>query len=109
MAKVLDFSKAKKPTLPVKLPDESTVFVCVPTKGMLEELVGIKDQLDDVVQNDRESLDVLYGLVAKMMSNNKDGRKLTAEEVAEMLDVSDVVLFFHAYTEFIAELSKEKN
>lgn len=109
MAKMLDFTKAKKPTMSIKLPDESTIQVYTPSKAMLEELVGIKDQLDEAIRDDRESLDELYNIAAKMMSNNKLGRKFTAEKVAEMLDVSDIVLFFRAYTEFIAELSKEKN
>lgn len=107
MPKILDLSK-KKPALPVKLPDETLIRVYTPTKAMLEEFITIGAQLDRAT-DDFEALNQLYDVTARLMSNNAGGRKLSASEVSEMLDVGDVVVFFRAYTEFIAELKSAKN
>lgn len=109
MAKMLDFSKAKKPTMQVKLPDESSVYLYTPSKGQLEELLEAKEQLESVADDDRESLDQLYDIASRMMSNNKAGREISSDELAGMLDISDIVVFFRAYTEFVAEYSSVKN
>lgn len=109
MATVLDFSKAKKPTLPIKFPDNSVIHVYTPSKRMLEQLLSIKDQLDGAAQNDPDSINQLYDIAARLMSNNKTGRQMTGDKLGEMLDVGDIVTFFRVYTEFINELSAVKN
>lgn len=109
MAKMLDFSKAKKPTLPVKLPDETVVHVYAPTKAMLEEFIELNDALDKAVNDDRESIEMLYDFVARCLSHNKLGRVITSEMLGEQLDVGDLILFAQTYASFIAELKNAKN
>jgi hypothetical protein len=109
MSTVLDFSKAKKPTLPIKFPDNSVIHVYTPSKSMLEQMLNIKDQLNGATQNDPDSINQLYDIAARLMSNNKTARQMSGEELGEMLDVGDIVTFFRVYTEFIAELSAAKN
>lgn len=109
MATMLDFSKAKKPTLPIKLPDDTIVHVYTPSKRMLEELLNVKDQLDGATQNDPDSINQLYDIAARLMSNNKTNRQMTGDDLGAMLDVGDIVTFFRVYTEFISELSTAKN
>lgn len=109
MSTVLDFSKAKKPTLPIKFPDNSMIHVYTPSKRMLEQMLDIKDQLDGAARNDPDSINQLYDIAARLMSNNKTGKQIAADWLGEMLDVSDIVTFFRVYSEFIAELSAAKN
>ena len=109
MAKMLDFSKAKKPTLPVKLPDETVIYVYAPTKAMLEEFVELNTALNKAVNDDAESIEVLYDFVARCLSHNKTGRIVSSEMLGEMLDVGDLILFARAYANFIAELKNGKN
>ncbi len=109
MAKMLDFSKAKKPTLPVKLPDETVVHVYAPTKAMLEEFIALDADLNKAVNDDRESIETLYEFVARCLSHNKLGRVITSEMLGEQLDVSDLILFARSYADFIAELKNAKN
>ena len=110
MAKMLDFSKAKKPTLPIKLPNETTLHLYGPTKAMLEELLDLDDVLEKAVTEDRESIDALYDFVARCMSHNKTRQTITSEMLADMeFDVSDLIRFAHGYAGFIAELKSEKN
>jgi hypothetical protein len=109
MAKMLDFSRAKKPTLPVKFPDETVVHVYAPTKAMLEEFVELNVTLEKAANDDRESVAVLYDFVARCLSHNKLGRVITAEYIGEQLDVGDLIIFARSYADFIAELKNGKN
>lgn len=109
MAKMLDFSKAKKPTLPVKLPDETLVHVYAPTKAMLEEFVALDVALGKAANDDPESVNLLYDFVARCLSHNKTGRIIKPETLGEQLDVGDLILFANTYAKFIAELKEGKN
>ena len=108
MAKMLDFTKTRKPTLPIKLSDDLMVHVYTPSKALLEEMIDAQDQIGNMA-NDMESVDQFYDLVARLMSNNKTGRKLTGEEISDLLNVDDLIVFFYAYTEFISEQTNSKN
>ena len=109
MAQVLDFTKINKPTLPIRLPDKSMVYVYTPSKEGLEELLEANDKLNDIIDDDRESLTQLYDLAARLMSNNKTSRKFTGAELEKMFDSGDLVLFYSAYSAFIGEIYKTKN
>lgn len=110
MAKMLDFTKAKKPTMPIKLPDETILHIYGPTKDMLEELLSLDDVLNAAVNDDVESINTLYDFVARCMSHNKFGKMITSEMLEKMkFDVSDLIRFAHGYAGFIAELKSAKN
>ena len=109
MAKMLDFTKAKKPTLPIKFEDGSMVHVYIPSKADYEEIAEAKEYFDAAIDNDDESTDKLYEITARLMSNNKTGRVITGEQLMTYLDIGDLVVFFRAYTDFIAEAINEKN
>ncbi len=109
MAQMLDFTKTNKPTLPIKLPDKSMVYVYTPSKAGLDELVEAKDKLEDIIDDDREALTQLYDLAARLMNNNKTGREFTGAELEKMFDTGDLVLFFAAYSAFIGEIYEAKN
>lgn len=109
MAKMLDFTKAKKPTLPIKFDDGSMIYVFTPGKAEFEEMTDAQSYFDTALDGDIEALNRLYGITARLMSNNKTGRKIKVEEISESFDVGDVILFFRGYTEFISEVIAEKN
>lgn len=107
MAAILDLSK-KKPTLSVKLPDETLIRIYTPTKGVLEEFVNLMADID-AGANDADVLTKMYSMSAQIMSRNAGGRTITAKAVEEMLDYGDLIVFFKAYTNFVKELASEKN
>lgn len=109
MAKMLDFSKAKKPTLPIKFDDGSMIHIYTPSKVEFDEMTEAQEYFDNALEGDRESLHRIYDITARLMSNNKTGREITVDELAGYLDVSDIVVFFRAYAQFIAEIIAEKN
>lgn len=109
MAKMLDFSKSRKPTLPIKLDDGSMIYVYTPSKGEIEEMLDASEYFNSALDGDRDAMDRLYELTARLMCNNKMGREITSEELAGYFDITDIVVFFRGYSEFISEVTKEKN
>lgn len=113
MTKALNFNTIKKNFLPVTLADENktTLLVGTPTKAMIEDLTVLQDSLTNVNDdiNDSESLNLMYEVIAKVMSRNKTGTKITADFLAEIMDIEDIMIFFSVYMDFVNELSGQKN
>ena len=82
----------------------------MPTKALVEELVSIRDSFTD---NDNDSLDQglsdLYDLVARVMSRNKGGIKITKERLEKCLDFEDIIIFFNSYLAFVNSAKNSKN
>lgn len=114
MANVLNFNNAKKQYLTVTLPNErkTTLMVCMPTKSLYEELDSITHSFNSA-DNTEESLDQtlgnLYDLVARIMSRNKGGIKITREDLENCLDFEDIILFFRSYLTFVNSVKSSKN
>lgn len=110
MSKALDFNTLKKQYFPVTLNDENKtkLFICTPTKKVLDDLIGMKDMLTEENLGD-EAIGELYEIVARVMSHNKTGVKITKGTIEELLDFEDIIVFIRAYTDFIAEVTNSKN
>ena len=108
----LNFNNTKKQYLTVVLPDEknTTLFISMPTKALVEELISIRDGFADT---DNDSLDQglcdLYDLVARVMSRNKGGVKITRERLEKCLDFEDIIIFFNSYMAFVNSAKNSKN
>lgn len=113
MAKALDFTKVKKNYLPVTFDDEAktTIFVGTPTKAILDELLVMQSSFDEIGEDgaDEATADDLYIACAKVMSRNKTGAKITREYLETVFDFEDLIIFFHAYMDFISEVIGRKN
>lgn len=112
MAKALNFNNVKKRYLNVTLPDEkeTVLMIGTPTKAVMNDLVLLRSGLESLSDGaDEEALDDLYAVCARVMSRNKAGKKITKEYLEEIFDFEDIIIFFHAYIEFVSELSNEKN
>lgn len=106
MTNVLDFNKLKRKTMTVILADENQtkINVCMPSKKMIDEMQSLQD-----VDGNNDSLDLVYGMVAKTLSNNLQNKKFTTEEVKELLEFEDVMTYISYLTEFITGVTNEKN
>lgn len=113
MAKALNFNNIKKNFWTVTLNDEkkTTLFIGMPTKGVMDNLLIIKEHLDSVTEDevDTETMDILYEAVAKVMSRNKANIQITGEFIGEIWDFEDIMIFFHSYMGFIEETVNQKN
>lgn len=112
MGKSINFNNVKKHFLTVTLNDEdnTTLLVTTPSKGIFNELALFQELAGGVgEEKDPETVDSLYELTAKLMSRNKGNIKITKEHLEEIFDLEDIIIFFNAYMEFIAEISATKN
>lgn len=114
MAKSLNFGNVKKQYLTVTLADENntTLMIGTPKKGVMTELLLLKDSLESIQEGDdnaAEAMDDLYGACAKIMSCNKGGVQITKEMLEDDFDLEDILIFFNAYMGFVDEISKSKN
>ncbi|MBR5862250.1 MAG: hypothetical protein IKZ08_02875 [Bacteroidales bacterium] len=114
MARVLDLNTAARPTLELTMQDEDkTLFrVSTPTEGLLEELKSITPEMQAVIEKgDEQGVKEIYELAAKLISCNRDFKKVTGEELRGKyrMDLESAILFFNAYLDFINELTNAKN
>lgn len=114
MARILDFNSVEIETLDIVLRDEArtTVHLKTPTEGLVQELIRISPRMHKVLENgDEESLELTYELVAKLINCNRDGIKVTAEELRTKykMDFEFIIVFCNHYLEFINEVTKAKN
>jgi hypothetical protein len=105
--KALNFNNTKKTYLNVTLTDGTVLLVGTPTKRIFDELIAIKDNLDNIA--DSETLSIIYDVCALIMSRNKTGKEITKEYLEEIFDVEDIIMFFKSYVEFMDEVKSVKN
>lgn len=114
MADVLDFSKHRPPTLPVVFndPAQTSISVTPPSVDLVEELIANADTLQQLLlQDDDSAVEQLYDLAARLMSCNRNLKKITPEALRNVYNIeeADLAEFFTAYTDYLHELKTAKN
>ena len=114
MPKILDLNSLKLPTLDIIFPDEAhtTIHVIAPTEALIGEMESFfKTGMESLSAGDSESVEVSYDLAARLLSCNKEGMTVTAEDLHKKYNVDFwmLVAILNGYTEFISELKNEKN
>lgn len=114
MPKVLDLNNLTRPTLELTLQDEqrTTVRLTTPTEAMVQELSALTPaELNRLKNGDRESVEFVYNLAARLISCNLDFLTVTADELRSRyrMDLYSAVVFFNAYLDFINEIANAKN
>lgn len=98
---MLDFTKTKKRYLNVKLIDGTTILVRMPTKKVFDILINLQDNLQALKLEDKEQVAFVYDLVAEILSNNLENKKIESNYIAEILDIEDIQTLFMAYVQFV--------
>lgn len=114
MAQILNFNQHRPPILPIVLPDgaQTKLHLVPPTVDLQEELRARQQELRALLDPDNEDMvGALYDLAAKLMSCNRNLKTITAEELRTVyeMDVSDLVVFYQAYADYIVSLENAKN
>lgn len=114
MAKSLNFRQFAQPTLPITMNDAAeTVFtLTAPSVELVEQLeANQKALLDTFKKGNRESLDEIWNLAARLISCNRECRQVTVEDLKGKYGMTYQMLFIflEAYGEFIAEIEAAKN
>lgn len=118
MAKALNFNTIKKNYFTVTLPDggntadgKPTVLqVATPTKRILDEITAMQRLIDRVTDDtEADTVEILYSVCADILSNNRTGRTVDVDYLADIFDLASVVLLYTHYCDFIAEETTAKN
>ena len=96
----VDFNKNKRRYLPVKLKSGLVLQLEEPNMQMLEDLQAISET---------EKITDLTKAVTSILNKNKQKKKFRYEEVASMLEVSDMILLLQAYRQFAIEPANDPN
>lgn len=104
MAKSFNFNKLQRKYFNTTLKNGKTYMVCMPEKATFESLYGIK-KMD---ANDGDAVNEVYKCVADIISNNKQGYKVTADDLKDY-NFGEIMEYLNAYTDFVKGLGNEKN
>ena len=113
MSNTLNFNDLHKRYLTVTLADENETVLMIgtPTKAIMNDIMLLHSSVDAISEDetDLEALDDLYNACARIMSRNKTGKKITKEYLEELFDFEDIMVFFHAYVDFVTGIANSKN
>jgi hypothetical protein len=111
MSNTVDFNRYRPPILRVPLTG-IMLHVTPPTFDLQEELRARLPELNALLTGgEDEQRAGMYDLAARLMSCNRNMRKITAVELQEEhgLDEEYLVVFFNAYADFVKGIENLKN
>lgn len=114
MGKVLDLNTATLPTLELTLQDEAKtcVHVTLPSEALINELQAMSPELQPILaKGDREGVEAIYDLAARLISCNLEGRTITGEDLRGVyrMKLESAVVFYSVYLDFINDIIDAKN
>lgn len=107
MANILDLSVFKEQTLDIKLLDGTQINIKKPNQEFMIKLLGFKEE-SSKRSNSVDSLELIKDLVLDVLNFNKNGRRFTAEDIADY-DLVIQQAIIKAYTNFINEVMGNPN
>lgn len=112
--KALDLNKAKRQVFPVTMMDDAQTVVnlTMPSADLIKELKAVGEEITSAItDNDHDAMDACYEIAAKLFSCNRARTVITAEQLKTdyKMELEDLVVFFNAYLDFVAEITKAKN
>lgn len=113
MARVLDLNSAQQSLIELTLQDENRTHLSldIPSEQLVNEMENLLPELQKIKQGDRQSVDMIYDVAAKLISCNLDFVTVTAEELRGKyrMNLVSAINFFNAYFTAIEEIIKTKN
>lgn len=111
MAHILDLNLVEQPTLKLTLCDDdrTTVHVTVPDLDTVEEFRANETQMRGALTSGADaSINASYGLFAQIISNNKEGLVISAEDLRGKyrINIYGLIAIGKAYNSFISEIEK---
>lgn len=110
MGRSFDFNKIPRKTLNVTLPDGTLLLVRMPEKRTFEKIKVFQNMDEENLDMD-VFFDTLDGVLAEILSNNKAGKKITKQYVAETeeFDFEAKMAFLGEFMEFVGDTEKDPN
>lgn len=105
-----DFNKIQRTFFNVKLKDGTTLQVKMPTKNTLGKVQALNSLQQDENVDIGDVMDTMAGVMADCLSNNLNGVKITASQIAEEYDVEEMTAFILEYYEkFVGAIQNNPN
>lgn len=105
---MLDLSIYKSRYYEVKLDENNTINIEAPKRKQLKKIISLTKVLNG--QNlEGEDIDSLYEAAEIALSKNKEGKKFTADQIEDHLDLAALVAFFDGYYSWVMENVNQKN
>lgn len=95
-----NFNKVKKENLHLVLADGSSLTLRPPRYGSLKKFVRLGADVDE-----QQALE----LVAEILSENIEKKKITVQDVDELFDLSDLSTFIELYMKYLDQITNQKN
>jgi hypothetical protein len=106
---MLDFTKTTKKFLNIKLIDGNTILVRMPTKKVFDALIHLQGNLSTLKLEDAKQIEFVYDLMAQILSNNLENKKIESDYIAEILDIEDIQTLFMSYVNFVTCFTNDPN
>ena len=105
----LNFGKMKRSFYTTTLKDGKVVIVNMPKKSTFEKMQEISD-LDEEEVDGKEVYKTMLSLMAEILSNNKNGERITAEYLeSEEYDIEEIVAYINDYGDFVNSIKNNPN
>lgn len=91
------------------LKDGKVVIVNMPKKSTFEKMQEISE-LDEEEVDGKEVYKTMLSLMAEILSNNKNGERITAEYLeSEEYDIEEIVAYINDYGDFVNSIKNNPN
>lgn len=107
--KSFNFGKMKRSFYTTTLKDGKVVIVNMPKKSTFEKMQEISE-LDEEEVDGKEVYKTMLSLMAEILSNNKNGERITAEYLeSEEYDIEEIVAYINDYGDFVNSIKNNPN
>lgn len=105
---MFDMTKIKKRYFDIRLKSGKTLNIEVPKLKILKKIssLGESSKNEELNENDVKNLIEATTLA---INKNKQNYKISAEQVEDMFDIEDVMLFLSNYFEWVNQIQNSKN
>lgn len=110
---VLDLNTIERRTLALTLTDQerTVIHLTIPDVDTVQEVQAALPALSRFKTGNLGDLKTVYEVTAHFLSCNEEGMTFSADDLRTRyrMTLESLVVLFSAYTEFITEISNEKN
>lgn len=105
--KSFSFKTIQKRYFNTELKNGKTLLVGMPKKAVFERMTELQEMQEE--KNNREAYNEMCALMAEILRNNKQGYKVSAQDIKEGYELEEIIQYFRAYGKFVNSLAEEKN
>lgn len=106
---MLDFTKATKRYMQIRMIDEKNILVRMPTKAVFGKLMAMEDLMKSLDLDNLETINQIYEIASEILSNNMKGELISDEYIAGLMDIEDIQMLMESYVQFCTGQANNPN